>query len=192
MRTCRIRRSGTAYQSCSVPTRCNGSLRARRICITARYSSPVDRRRLCGAAKRVSSKSATSTVNAWCSAFEQGGGPRSRYSPESHAPRRAPSGLPVDATEDLSLSGDAPRLACRWTDHLEGDLGRRCAASTALSPDSALDMRLRSVRAVASTPANRPSVVKKPASRCSRSHSGFLCTTIQSRKCLVVILTELS
>ena len=69
---------------------------------------------------------------------------------------------------------------------------RRRAASTALSPDSALDMRLRSVRAVASTPANRPSVVKKPASRCSRSHSGFLCTTIQSRKCLVVILTELS
>ena len=53
------------------------------------------------------------------------GRPRSRDSAESHAPRRAPRVLPLDAAEDLSLSWDAPRLACRCADHDEGDLGGR-------------------------------------------------------------------
>ena len=38
VRTCRIRRSGSAYRSCSVPTKCSASSPARRISITARCS----------------------------------------------------------------------------------------------------------------------------------------------------------
>ena len=37
----------------------------------------------------------------------------------------APRVLPLDAAADLSLPGDAERLACRCAHHVEGRLGRR-------------------------------------------------------------------
>ena len=55
---------------------------------------------------------------------EQGKGGRDREIPLSPTLLAAlRQYLPVDATEDLSLSGDAPRLAGRCPDHHEGDLG---------------------------------------------------------------------
>ena len=55
---------------------------------------------------------------------EQGKGGRDREIPLSPTLLAAlRQVLPVDATEDLSLSWDAPRLACRCPNHDEGDLG---------------------------------------------------------------------
>ena len=57
---------------------------------------------------------------------EQGKGGRDREIPLSPTLLAAlREVLPLDAAADLSLSGDAPRLACRCPDHHEGDLGGR-------------------------------------------------------------------
>ena len=72
--------------------------------ITARCSSPCTAP-ACGAAKRVSSKSATSIASAWCSASSKAKADGSRHPPQCDAPHRPAQVLPVDATATYLFPG---------------------------------------------------------------------------------------